>query len=53
MQDFLVNDENTSEVSVDQTPAIICADGDLAESLLPHLLIVLVEHIEKVLLNFI
>lgn len=50
---LFVNYKHAPEAVIHQTSATVGPDGDLAESLVSHLLIVLVEHVVEVLLNLI
>jgi hypothetical protein len=50
---LFVNYKHAAESVIHQASATIWPDGDLAKSLISHLLIVLVEHVIEVLLNLI
>lgn len=50
---LFINDKHAAESIIHQASATVGPDGDLAESLVSHLLIVLVEHVIEVLLNLI
>ncbi len=50
---LFVNYKDAAEPVIHQASATVGPDGDLAESLISHLLIVLVEHVIEVLLNLI
>lgn len=48
---LLINNQHTSKLVVNDTPALVRSDRDIAELKGTNLLVVLVEHVIKVLLN--
>ncbi len=53
MNTLWIYDEDTSEIFVDHASATVSPDGNFAEPLLPVVIVILIQHVIEVLLNFV